>query len=239
MSVILNVLELSLLQWLITKIGARLYSIILDKPTGIGTDKFMAYCMRYFNDKLEKVIVDILGMLIVTTGTAMALHAASSIFGQCGFATAGWYKCSLWPLLFIVYSSEGRCTPFAAFEMCLPSLHTEEAFQELPSSIEFLLHETQNWFSCSPSRVAAYDTLYNSIYGKEPLKLKQMSVTHWLVFKEAVLMNLNQWESLKIHFNDMASRRKDGDNYTTKMLENIIIYSTYFSSALFSNSSLI
>ncbi|CAG9793237.1 unnamed protein product [Diatraea saccharalis] len=59
--IIKNVLEPAMLKELLEEVGNQSYSIILDESTDVTTEKYMAYCIRYYNSKLGKIVVDFLG----------------------------------------------------------------------------------------------------------------------------------------------------------------------------------
>lgn len=63
-----------MLKELLEEIGNQSYSIILDESTDVTTEKYMAYCIRYYNSKLEKIVVDFLGFQEVFEATASVLY---------------------------------------------------------------------------------------------------------------------------------------------------------------------
>ncbi|TGZ50748.1 Zinc finger protein [Temnothorax longispinosus] len=72
----------------------------------------------------------------------------------------------------------------------------------LPRNLEFLIHETYNWFSKSSMRQIKYTQLYETINcGERPLQILQVSDTRWLSIEAAVDRTLHQWLELKTHFN--------------------------------------
>lgn len=84
------------------------------------------------------------------------------------------------------------------------------AAKELPSSLDFLLRESRNWFAHSPLRLSLYDSLYAAINdGAACKKLIQMSKTRWLVFSAVVKGTLDQWIELKTHFSIMSQNKDD------------------------------
>ena len=79
----------------------------------------------------------------------------------------------------------------------------------MPSSVDYLLREIFNWFHRSALRKLAYLELYKLINdGKEPLQLVSLSATRWLARSASVKRILEQWCSLKTHF-QMASSTCD------------------------------
>ncbi|CAG5053959.1 unnamed protein product [Parnassius apollo] len=53
-AIIKNALEPAMLKELLEEVGNQSYSIILDESTDVTTEKYMAYCIRFYNSKLEK-----------------------------------------------------------------------------------------------------------------------------------------------------------------------------------------
>lgn len=181
-SVILNVLEPVFMEKLISDIGDKPFSIILDESTDVSSDKYiyMAYCVRYLNDDLDDIVVDFLGLQIVTETTAPILHESFKAFlkgyglpyeNLVGFGMDGASNLcavnkknlnhSLWTLL------KADLPNLQLLKCICHSLHkcSEKAMQELPSSLEFLLRESHNWFFHSSLRLAKYYELYSQVYG--------------------------------------------------------------------------
>lgn len=80
---------------------------------------------------------------------------------------------------------------------------------ELPTSIEYLLRETYNWFSHSSLRQLQYKQVYEALHdGDEPLKIPQMAATRWISIEPVVKKILGQYDSLKAHFNIARTNEK-------------------------------
>ena len=73
-AIILNVLEPTLRDQMREEIGDSYFSIIVDESTDVGKEKRMAYCIRYFNRKLNDIVVDFLGLQVVIRTTAAVLY---------------------------------------------------------------------------------------------------------------------------------------------------------------------
>lgn len=72
----------------------------------------------------------------------------------------------------------------------------------LPRNIEFIIHETYNWFNKSAYRQNTYKKVYNLLNeGHDPLKIVQSCQTCWLSIESAVSRIYDQWLELKTHFN--------------------------------------
>ena len=69
----MNVIAPVFLKELVDDIGDTPYSIIVDESTDVSVMKYMAYCVRYFSEKLQNV-VDYLGFSEVTKATAQQLY---------------------------------------------------------------------------------------------------------------------------------------------------------------------
>lgn len=86
-------------------------------------------------------------------------------------------------------------------------LCSSKVSEVLPSSLEFLVRETRNWFVNSPLRRTNYADLFNLINdNKTFLNLVQLSVTRWL--EGAVKRISYQWLESKRHFEIAAEKEK-------------------------------
>jgi len=227
-------------------IGKQPFSIILDESTDVTTDKYMAYCVRYFNEDLDDIVTDFLGLQVVYRATAKVLHTAFKEFLSCmglslgnliGLGTDGA------PALCSVVNKKNEDNSlFTLLKAEIPnlqllkcvchSLHkcSEKAMEELPSSIEFLLRETRNWFAHSTVRQLEYFELYSNVCEK-PHKLTQLSDTRWLVLEKAVQNILTQWEPLKQHFHQLVNSpppKKPEKCYTARTLSSMFNDSVHY-----------
>ena len=70
--------------------------------------------------------------------------------------------------------------------------------ETLPQNHDFMIRETNNWFSYSSRRQIAYREVYGLINeGAAPLKILQLSGTRWIPIEPAINRILNQWDELK------------------------------------------
>lgn len=60
---IMNVIAPVYFNELVEDIGASSYSIIFDESTDIGTNKYMAFCVRYYSSVQLDIITDFLGFV--------------------------------------------------------------------------------------------------------------------------------------------------------------------------------
>lgn len=77
---IINVIAPVYLNELIEDIGASSYSIILDESTDIGTNKYMAFCVRYYSSVQIDIITDFLGFVEIEKTTSKILKTVSLEF---------------------------------------------------------------------------------------------------------------------------------------------------------------
>lgn len=79
----------------------------------------------------------------------------------------------------------------------------------MPRNVDFLVHQTYNWFSFSSSRQIAYKAIYTTLNnGALPLKIMAPSGTRWLSVHQCVERILCQWDELKLHFQLAKSSEK-------------------------------
>lgn len=249
-SIILNVVAPELCVQLREEIGNNAYSIILDESTDVsGNEKSMAYCIRYYNARLERVVVDFLGFQSVFKATADVLFENFLQFiAQIGLdlnkmialATDGASNLcgsnhSLYTLL------KQRLPKLLLFKCICHSLNlcAQKAAQELPSHLDFLLTESRNWFSHSVLRMKRYEAHYKQLnVGKTPPKLVQLSNTRWLAFHGAIASTLMQWDDLKQHFTNVSrsSDRSENNCYMARLLSNMFTDNSNYLYLLFLNS---
>ena len=101
------------------------------------------------------------------------------------------------------------------------SLHLacSNASEELPSNLDYMLRQTFNWFHRSAIRRQSYMDLFKLINdGKEPLQLVPLSGTRWLARSASVTRLLAQWNSLKVHFQQVSEKC---DKYLAQELTNM------------------
>lgn len=248
---ITNVISPVLLTELVKDIDDRPYSLIIDESTDVSVSKHMAICVRYFSPKHKNIITDFLGIITITDASAISLYEELtsylksiklSIKNLIGIGTDGASNMvgknhSLFTLL-----RDKVPLPHLILIRCIcHSLHlcSSKASDVLPSSLEFLVRESRNWFSNSPKRIDEYKQLFNLINNndKKMLALIQLSDTRWLAWGDAVIRVLDQWLELKSHFK-MVAARKDNRCYTARQLAMIYedptsqLYLTFLKSIL-------
>lgn len=221
--IITKILNPALIDELRDEIGDQPFSIIVDESTDIGKEKYMAYCICYYNKKLQKLCTDFLGLQMVESCTAENLVAYfRSFMDECkldlnnliALATDGASNlCGVNNSLFALLKQQ---YPHLQLIRCVChslSLCASKSAEELPSSLEFLLRETRNWFSHSTLRQKFYEKLYSSLNnGELPLKLTQLSATRWLAYYNAIKTNLDQWDELKSLFLKISQEADKSNN---------------------------
>lgn len=149
-SIILNVIYPCLREQLRDEIENNSYSIILDESTEVtGNDKFMEYCVRYYNVKMNRVIVDFLGLQRVFRATAKVLYENFLQFiDKVGLdlnkltAIATDEANNLCGCNNSLYTLLNKRLPRLQLFKCvchLLNLCAQKAAQELPSNLEFQL----------------------------------------------------------------------------------------------------
>ncbi|KAG5338663.1 ZN862 protein, partial [Acromyrmex heyeri] len=180
-----EVIAPALLADLISDIGDSSYSLIVDESTDLSVCKYLAFCIRYFSKKRQQIITDFLGCVSLIEASAIEYLATIKLdvknivgLGTDNASTMIGCNDSLYRLLRDRHIPELQLIP----RMC-HSLHlaASKASDELPSSLEFLIRETNSWFSCSPLRKSLYNSLYTTINkGAMNQQLVKLSKTRWL-----------------------------------------------------------
>lgn len=187
------------------------FSLIIDESTDIACVKHLCVCVRFYNATLNKIASHFLGLIPVTSTTAESLYQhIKDYFMEIGLdlkqclalGTDG--ASNLCGCHHSVYTLMKKDIPELLLVKCIcHSLHLvcSHASDELPSCIDHMLRESYNWFHRSALRKEAYMEIYKLINdGKEPLQLVPLSGTRWLARSNSVKRILDQWSSLKLHF---------------------------------------
>jgi hypothetical protein len=214
-AIILNVIFPSFADQEKKELGNSFFSVIIDESTDVGhNNKFMAYCIRYYNEVRGEIVTDFIGLQFVgeTTGEvlfknfveffenigidlnrmiALATDGASNLTGEHNSLFSR-LKAKFPKLILLkcICHSLAKCAEYAT--------------AELPSSLEYMLRETRNWFSYSPLRKLMFAKLVEMLSGKLPPKLSSLAPTRWLSFNTAVKENLEQWDNLRAHFQNVV-----------------------------------
>lgn len=241
---ILNVIEPCFLAELIEDIGNNPFSIIIDESTDIGTNKYMAYCIRYYSNTMSNMVTEFLGFTEIERATAEVLkdvfvhfikQSKLNIQNMVDIGTDGASNlCGKNKSLFTLLKNE---VPHLQLIKCVChslNICAANACEELPSSLEFLIRESRSWFSHSSLRQMTYRSLFQALHdGKQPPCLIQLSTTRWLSWHNCVKAVLIQWISLKTHF-QILFQSKEGC-YTSRTLADMFKDETHFLYLLFLN----
>lgn len=63
-----------IVEQLVQHVGNKGYSLIVDESTNISVSKYMAYCIRYHSESLNRITIEFLGLAIVERATTDALR---------------------------------------------------------------------------------------------------------------------------------------------------------------------
>ncbi|KAH0535076.1 hypothetical protein KQX54_013043 [Cotesia glomerata] len=197
---------------------------------------------------INRVFSKYLGLIPVVETSANDLYEALNKYFikinlnlSNGFAIAtdgGSNLCGIRHSLFTLMKEKNE--KLILFKCICHSIHLVcfHASEELPSNIDYMLREIFKWFKRSALRRKKYLHVYNTINDEgDPLQLVQLSGTRWLARGQAVALILDQWDSLKLHF-DVAASEKHQDRYTAKEFQEMyndpanLLYFTFLSPIL-------
>ncbi|KMQ87143.1 zinc finger protein [Lasius niger] len=211
--IIKNVLGPHFNNELLSDIGNGKYSLLLDESNDVSVNKLLGIVIIYYSYKQGKTIASFLALTKLETCNAEGIVNTLK-------KTLEEMRLDLQNLLAIgtdnasvmvginngVYAKLKAEVPSLILIRCLChslQLAVSHAMTDtLPRNLEFLIHETYNWFSKSAMRQIKYTQLYETINcGERPLQILQVSDTRWLSIEAAVGRTLHQWLELKTHFN--------------------------------------
>jgi hypothetical protein len=230
-NIIKNVVGPYFLNDLLLDIGDKYYSLIIDESTDVTVLKMLGLVIRYFSQKHSRIVCTFLSLVHIENGTAECI--VESIKGLLKK-----YNLDLQKLQGIgtdnasamvginggVFKKLKEDIPHLVLVRCIChslQLAVSSASETtLPRNIEYLIKETYNWFSNSSIRQLAYQQIYSVINnGEKPLKILQMAATRWISIEPAIKRILEQWDSLKAHFDIVRIKE---NCYTSE-----ILYSMY------------
>ncbi|CAI6357227.1 unnamed protein product [Macrosiphum euphorbiae] len=151
----------------------------------------MAFCIRYYNFTQSDIVTDFLGFVEIEKATADILKNIFIKFLEqsklnsknlMGIGTDGASNlCGRNHSLFTLLKESVLNVVLVKCICYSLNLCAAKACKELPSTLEFLIRESRNWFSHSSLRQITYQSLFAALYdGKKPPKLVQLSTTRWL-----------------------------------------------------------
>lgn len=196
---------------LINDLKKSRFSLIIDESTDVGQEKQLCIVVRYYSSLLKRIVTTFLGIISITHGNADGIFNALKSFLEkngldfmkcVGIATDG---CNVMcgshrSVITLIKDVNPRIIHIKCICHSI-QLCSSYALKTLPRNIEFLVSETHNWFAHSTVRQSKYKDLYASIHpGEEPLKILKLSDTRWLSIAACVERILQQYDSLKLHF---------------------------------------
>lgn len=226
--VIKNIIEPFFFEDLKTDVGDSKYSLIIDESTTVN--KYLGIIIIYFSNKHNKFVTSYLDIVPITKCNAKGLITAIKraltkynfdIKNLMGIGTDNAsVMVGINKKLYVKLKKE---VPNLILIPCIcHSLQLAVSYsarQYLPRNIEFIIHETYNWFNKSAYRQDTYKRIYNLLnYGLDPLKIVQACQTRWLFICSAVSRICEQWLELKRHFNIVKLNDKC---YTAKLLSDM------------------
>ncbi|KAK3917883.1 Zinc finger MYM-type protein 1, partial [Frankliniella fusca] len=213
-----RVIAPSLLEKIVGDIGDGFYSIICDESTDIATKKQLALCVRYYDQSEDAIVTHYLSMIETPRATAVLLYAAFKEFMAkiglpltklLGLGTDGGQNlCGVNESLYALLK-RNDCPHLMLIKCICHSLDkcASYASKELPSSLEYQIRESRNWFCHSSVRKQVYKELHEEMFGVEPPLLVRLASTRWLSFYGAVKTHLDQYNALKELFTREAAAR--------------------------------
>ncbi|XP_051798030.1 uncharacterized protein LOC127531856 [Acanthochromis polyacanthus] len=214
-----NVIAPCMFRDLMSDIGDAQYSLVIDESTDITSVKQLCVVIRYFSVKRNKIVSTFLGMINLDGETAEAIASTLTSFLQSvgldmkkcmGLGTDG---CSVMVgKRNSVYTHLLQKNPNLQLLKCVChsiQLCVSKAVETLPRNLEYLVSHSHNWFSHSALRRREYAKIYSLINpGEVPLILTQMSGTRWLSIHDCCSRILQQWDELKLHFQQSKDQQR-------------------------------
>lgn len=205
-----NVLSPCFLKDLITDVGSSHFSLIVDESTAIDASKMLCIMIRYFSGQDKKIKTTFYRLIQIEAGDAntisdsfksQLLKDGLKLEKLIGIGVDG-ANVMVGPHHSLATILKTSVNDLVVVKCVCHSLHlaAEYACKTLPKSLDFLVKECHNWFSCSSKRLIEYRKLYETLTNECPLKLNKLSGTRWLARYEAIVKILEQWDALKLHF---------------------------------------
>ncbi|KAL0153997.1 hypothetical protein M9458_050699, partial [Cirrhinus mrigala] len=192
-------------------IGESPYSLYLDETTDISVNKLLCICVKYRSVKHRKFVSTYLGLVELLDCNANGISDAVVAFlreygldikNLVGIATDG--ASVMVGKNHSVFTLLKELQPSLQLIRCVChslDIVANKAMQLLPSSMEYMIRETYNWFAHSAKRQGDYKAVYETLNdGGCPLKFISPSSTRWLVISDCIERILDQEDALKIHF---------------------------------------
>lgn len=226
-ALIKNVIGPYFFESLIKDVGNTYYSLLIDESTDITVNKMLGIVIRYYSLENMRIVSTFLGLIEIEDGPAECIvRAMKNMLSDAklnlqNMQSIGTDNAStMVGINSGVYARLKAKIPHLTLIRCvchsLQLAVSKSTEKTLPRNVEFLVEETYNWFAHSSIRQLNYSQLYSTINdGEEPLKILRVAETRWLSIEPAVNRILDQWLSLKTHFE--ISRLKE-NCYNAEML---------------------
>ena len=210
-----KVVSPALLEELKEDVKGKKFSVLIDEATDLAVNKHVCVVIRYFSESRGKIATEFVGLVPVVGATGSDIFSALStclenigltLLDCVGFASDG--ASSMTGEHNSVWSRVRQQSPHCQLNKCVChslSLCVEKAFDKLPSSLGYLLHEIPKWFSKSIIRREKYKELFLVMDPNEerrgtPLPFQKISNTRWLVRGKVLYNILVNWEELQAYF---------------------------------------
>lgn len=213
-ALIIGVLAPYFAEYLQKDISKQPYSLLVHESTDVSVRKLVCVSVRYYSATAKKITTTFLHLVETEDGKAdtiynavqWALRDSELDPKHCiGLATDGANAMcgrnnSLWKKM----RDDNPSITLVKCACHSLDLVASKAMEAMPASLEFMIHETHNYFAHSSSRQAVYRSLYsdsNTMHEKnEPLKILSPSATRWLAIADCIERILAQYDVLKKHF---------------------------------------
>ncbi|KAK3921789.1 Protein ZBED8, partial [Frankliniella fusca] len=222
---------------LVRDVGESPYSIIADEATDCSTSKFLGLCIKYYSINQEQMVTDFLGLAQVVGQRGAELADATKEYLRC---------CGLKLQNMIAVGTDGAANMCGAhnsfythLKADVPHLQilkcvchsidrcAENAHKAIPSDVDKIMHQTNNFFCHSTLRQANYADYYKTLNGgKEPAKIPRMVETRWLSWIPVVEYLVSHWTELKGFFNLQASHANKDEKTRLKAVSVAALYNS-------------
>ncbi|XP_025205739.1 uncharacterized protein LOC112602039 [Melanaphis sacchari] len=220
-NVIKNVISPFAKQILATKLKLSKFSVMIDESTDIGCESTMCIIVRFHDAEEQRIVSKFWSLIQVydkkNIDKVNEGATANNLFSSCiqtfeeykipftniiGFGSDGCN--SMFGVRNSVASRMQNVFPGIFLMKCIcHSLHlvSSEACKELPKRCEDLARQIHSYFSQSSKRQSQFHQFQVFLNLKEH-KILHPSATRWLSMSSVVNRIIEQWDALKLYFND-------------------------------------
>ena len=195
------------------------YSLVFDESTDVSSEKILGIMIRYYSEVHKTVITTLYTLLSIEDGDAES--QVSAILGQLskdnipidqmiGIGVDG-ANVNVGRHHSISTLLREKIPHLVVFKCICHTLHlaASYAMDILPRHLDYMIQETCSWFTCSTKRQKVYKQIYRTMCdGENPSKMGRYAETRWLSRVRIVKRILNQWDSLKLHFEIARSNER-------------------------------